>query len=475
MLRVLHNFAGALNYDFCPWANRYVYWLKQPIGWFVLAATAALFIGLSVSPQALFVFAAILVVVVVGVTWPWVGLRGISCELAFDRRRASEGSTVRVLLTVINRWPFPVWGLAVERGFFLPTDDSAERPAASLARIPAWSRTSFSWDFEPKRRGRYPTEIPQIASGFPFGIWHGRRPINVQTELLVWPRMADLTSVPPVRGSSAAVAGTASRHIGQEGDMSGVRPFRPGDWLRHVHWAQTAKHDRLMVRERQATGRRSVELVIDLDKESHPNPVEIDSLEDVIRVGASIARQFHAHHTNVSVRSDGQTIIVSPGPAGLNRLLDSLALWTPGGTGSVSAIASRAPGATPTAVRGRVFEPQTDSHAHAMPWARKPKLVIRSKALSGVGQQALLVVVTTDTGAARWQGELLRSRDAQLVVLRFGQCEPQPGRHDGLRSEQPLHPEPARNACLTLDAQDEVLSRLVRGWERICQSGWSHS
>ena len=27
------------NYDFCPWANRYVYWLREPIGWFVIGAS----------------------------------------------------------------------------------------------------------------------------------------------------------------------------------------------------------------------------------------------------------------------------------------------------------------------------------------------------------------------------------------------------------------------------------------------------
>jgi uncharacterized protein (DUF58 family) len=460
MQRFVNRLACALNHDFCPGVNRYVYWLKQPIGWFVLAAAAAAFIGFSVSPQSLFVFAAILVVIVVGVAWPWVGLRGISCDLAFDRRRASEGSTVRVLITIVNRWPFPVWGLAVERGFFVSAEDEAdERPAASLARIPAWSRTTFSWDFEPKRRGRYPVENPQIASGFPFGIWHGRRPIRLANELLVWPRMADLTSVPPVRGRAATVAGTASRRIGHEGDMSGVRPFRAGDWLRHVHWAQTAKHERLMVRERQATGRRSVELVIDVDREAHPHAVETDSLEQVIRVGASIGRQFHAHHATLLVRLGGQTMDVSPGPVGLNRLLDWFALWMPSDTRA--------------ALRGPDFEHPTDSRAHAKPWARHPRVSSTSRALNGGGQLALLVVVTTDAGAGRWKSELLSRRDAQLVVLRFGQSEGQLGRLEGC--EELRRPEPARDACLTLDAEDELLSRLVRGWERICQSGWSGS
>ena len=49
MRQSLRRFNGTLNHDFCPWANRYVYWLKQPIGWFILAAAAALAIGLSVA------------------------------------------------------------------------------------------------------------------------------------------------------------------------------------------------------------------------------------------------------------------------------------------------------------------------------------------------------------------------------------------------------------------------------------------
>ncbi len=35
----------AMNYDFCPWANAYVYWLKKPIGWFVLGLLAPFFLG----------------------------------------------------------------------------------------------------------------------------------------------------------------------------------------------------------------------------------------------------------------------------------------------------------------------------------------------------------------------------------------------------------------------------------------------
>ncbi|MEZ6097099.1 MAG: hypothetical protein R3C03_23230 [Pirellulaceae bacterium] len=38
-----------LQTDFCPSWNRYVYWLKQPIGWFVIAAIVGLLIALFLS------------------------------------------------------------------------------------------------------------------------------------------------------------------------------------------------------------------------------------------------------------------------------------------------------------------------------------------------------------------------------------------------------------------------------------------
>ncbi len=285
-----------------------------------------------------------------------------------------------VRITVTNRWPWPIWGLTVERGFFLSGEDSAVQvPAACLARIPAWSRATFTWDFEPQRRGRYPSEAPRIASGFPFGIWQGHRQITVENELLVWPRMASLQSVPPIQGRPPAVGGTPNRHVGHEGDMSGLRSFRNGDSLRHVHWAQTAKHDRLVVCERQTTGRRRVQLILDGHQEAHPGCEGADSLEEMIRVGASIGRQFHAHSANVDVRLGRQTVVVTPGSPGLNRLLDALAIWLP----------------------------LDDSEAKAIPGV-------------GADDRSLLVVVTTDRGAGRWTSQLLRSRGAQLVILRFG-------------------------------------------------------
>ena len=196
-----------LAYDFCPWANRYVYWLKQPIGWFVLAAAMSLLVGCFLGPQGFVLCAALLGIVLLGVAWPWIAIRAVRGTLHFDRRRCREGDLLTVRLQVANRFPWPVWGLAIERGFLAapsggePLDPLAvDAVAVALARVPGWSVNDYLWEFQPECRGVYPTEPPKMSCGFPFGIWVARGPLTVAGELIVWPRTVRLSAIPPLTG-----------------------------------------------------------------------------------------------------------------------------------------------------------------------------------------------------------------------------------------------------------------------------------
>lgn len=73
------------SHDFCPWANRYVYWLKQPIGWFVVGAVAAALTAIFLEPRMWIIVGSLVAVMVLSVVWPWLAMRGASAEIAFDR------------------------------------------------------------------------------------------------------------------------------------------------------------------------------------------------------------------------------------------------------------------------------------------------------------------------------------------------------------------------------------------------------
>ena len=90
-------------------------------------------------------FTALLAVILLGVVWPWIAIRGVSCSLCFNRRRATEGDDVQVTLSIKNSFPWPIWGLAVEGGFFLEDiSNSNDSTAVALARVPGWTNPTLN-------------------------------------------------------------------------------------------------------------------------------------------------------------------------------------------------------------------------------------------------------------------------------------------------------------------------------------------
>ena len=460
--RLFRGMQATANHDFCPWANRYVYWLKQPIGWFLIAAAASLLIGVTLAPQALVIFAAISAFTLLGVLWPWIEMRGLACQLRFVKSRLREGESVQIRLEITNRWPWPVRGLAVERGFFAEAGPEENPTAVALARVPGWSTSVYHWTFRPPRRGVYPAERPVLSSGFPFGIWHARREVEVDGELVVWPQTVRLEGIPPVAGQDFTVAGMLCQRSGSEGDVLGVRPYRQGDSLRTVHWAQTARHDRLIVCERQATARRTARVVIDSDTAVHRGDLAQGSREWAIRLGATLCQQFQAHDCRVECVLGGRLLVAEPGPTGLKRLLDEIARFDADESTAdvgvrVSACGRQPKGRTPTNGRQPKGWTPTDGRSQGV------KL---DKALSGSGG-ALLILVTTDLGFRRL-GPDRCGAGVRAVVLQAA------GFHENaveFPSSQERESDLA-GVWIRIAGPEQAAADFRRQWERICHDVW---
>lgn len=311
----------ALHYDFCPWANPWVYWMKHPLWSLSLALAASIICGVIVNPNVLIVSGVLLVSMSLGVTWPWVTMHGVSGAIEIERRRCCEQKPVTVRLRITNRWPWPVWGLYVDGGFF---DDA--QPVLALSRIGGWSTSEFDWTFVPTRRGVYPQSPPAIATKFPFGLTQASRPLGVSGRLIVWPETCALKSLPDAVELDFREDRLTDRQAGQQGDLLGTRLFRQGDSLRHVHWAQTARQGRLIVCERQAAARCALRVVIDLQAEHHQNVgTSASTLELVLRLAASICESLHRQHAAIECWLGDRQFTLDSGSHSLRMLLDALA------------------------------------------------------------------------------------------------------------------------------------------------------
>ena len=301
MLQLIERALRAANHDFCPQLNQYVYWLKKPIGWVVGALFFSILIGMFVGPQGYVLSFAFLSLLVLGLLWPWLSMRGIRCSVDIQRGAMREHEVANVVLKVSNFWPIPVFGLIVE-GDFLQGIDAEEEPVAfALKRVSALSVNEFLIEVIPQRRGLLPCGDVVIKNGFPFGLTDVSKSITNVKPSLVWPAVETLEENPLRDGNRFDVFGAMSDRSGNDGETIGVRSWQRGDGLRNIHWAQTARSTQLMVRERQTPSTTSTNVVLDLFPKHHVGRGVHDSYETAIRVAASICNQLHQMRCRVQV------------------------------------------------------------------------------------------------------------------------------------------------------------------------------
>lgn len=394
----------------------------------MLGAAAAFLCGLILPTQGFALCGSLVLVMGIGLVWPWLTLRAVSGSLSFDRQRVDEGDAVEATLTLHNRWPWAARGLTVRGGF------GAGGAMAGFAAIPGRRTAVYRWQFVPPGRGVYPIAPVLLSTGFPFGMWTASRRLEVEGRLIVWPKTFPVGPVPPVHGNQQ-VEGCVSRNsVGVSGDVLGVRPYRRGDSPRRIHWGQSAKYDRLIVCELQSNDRPIVMVVLSnegrggrrdgegaaANENAKGNAGNGDASlapclrEWTIRIAASLVRGWLEGGTRVGIMWDGGGLAPASGAAQLRNVLDALAALpeTPGQT-----------------------------LAKALPEAGR------------IGGNGLQVIVTTDLVPAPPQdgGEAADRRWVILSSEGFGVSG-----SDGTRT----HPTP----WLWIDGPEFAPDRLRRGW-----------
>lgn len=320
--------SSLLTTDFCPWANRFVYWLKEPVGWFVLATAVSIVFGLYVSPIGWTLAASLASLIAFGMLWPAFAVRAVGCALSPDKHQVHEGDSCEIRLAVRNHWPLPIWGLAVEgyldRGHQIA--DEAEAPTIALAFVRAMATSTYRILIRPELRGLYPNAEVVLTCSFPFGIWTAKQKLRNVTPITVWPKIYPIAGQSAMNGRKAAESGEGLR-IGRAGDFLGLREYRQGDCMRQVNWIATARSGDLVVTE--LSGPQCPDLLVII--ETRNNFASSEELADRIRVAASLLAKLHQSAVPLRVHLGKQCHVIKRGPDGFVQLMDLLAAIPTGG------------------------------------------------------------------------------------------------------------------------------------------------
>jgi uncharacterized protein (DUF58 family) len=313
--------ARLLTTDFFPSANRFVYWLKEPVGWFFLATCVSVIIGLYFAPIGWTLAAALASVILVGMLWPAIAVRAVKCSLRPCVPQVHEDDACELNFSVRNKLPMPLWGLSVE-GFLdrsCANPDVESIPTVALAFVRSLTTSNYRFSICPDFRGCYPDGEAMLTCSFPFGIWTAKRKLEDVAPITVWPKVFPIQGQANLRGRNAAEQGDGER-TGRAGNFIGLRDYRIGDSIRDVNWNATARYGELVITERSAPQSCNVEVIID-----------VASLEDRhqlaqrIRVAASLLANLHGQSVALTVRIGNEVIHVMRGHKGFVQMMDALA------------------------------------------------------------------------------------------------------------------------------------------------------
>ena len=252
---------------------------------------------------------------------------------------AVAGQEVTVTITVRNasRRRSPLARLDDRPAGLEPALFVVERsPAGAVSTVRSLRRAPL--------RGVFDGGEVRLRGGAPFGFVEARRRIEVPTRLAVVPQWVEIRSFPILEPASAPRDVLHERaRTGAGEEYLGVRPYRPGDPRRFVHWRSSARLGSLVVREYEEHVQTMVCLVLaGADAGTPPD----SAFEALVSATASVGH--YALHTGhpiqiVMASSDGVERLVRPSPSGMlqwlagaaaiDRPLDPLATAAAAGVG----------------------------------------------------------------------------------------------------------------------------------------------
>jgi uncharacterized protein (DUF58 family) len=121
-------------------------------------------------------------------------------------------------------------------------------------------------ELPPLPRGVHAIDGAWLRSSYPFGFAAARRAIRAPAAVVVYPAPADCGGARSRAEMLADLCGPSAAHHGEAGP-SGLREYRVGDELRHVHWKATARRGALVVREWEGSALAAIEVCLDLRAE----------------------------------------------------------------------------------------------------------------------------------------------------------------------------------------------------------------
>ena len=247
----------------------------------------------------------ILVLAWLRAVWSGRALRRLRIERRFVPDRVMCGDDVHLVVTAWNRKVLPLPWLRAEEPLpfeLRPDDDRSGHGWAVGGRslVNGWTlgpyeRVVRQIDLHAERRGVYRFDTIGLSAGDLLGESVADEDRRLPATLIVRPRTVPLRRFEASRERSGVLRATRGL-IQDPSRFAGVRPYAPGDPVRHIHWRATARLGVPLVKRFDPSRDRDVIVALDIQTSvaGWSGRHDDDLAELLCVVAASLARQLEA-------------------------------------------------------------------------------------------------------------------------------------------------------------------------------------
>ncbi len=218
---------------------------------------------------------------IISLMWAWTSVRWIEISRKTRARRAQVGRSLDEVFVVQNRAFLPKLWLEIRDESTLPGHRASHVVPALGARA------SYRWYVETPClvRGEFRLGPMTILSGDPFGLFLSPRKLGATSKVIVYPATVPINKFELPMGVLSGGDAERRRAHFVTTNAAGVREYSTGDSFNRIHWASSARKERLMVKEFEIDPQADIWLFIDF---SAASLVEEASVRRINGTGAVI-------------------------------------------------------------------------------------------------------------------------------------------------------------------------------------------
>ncbi len=193
--------------------------------------------------------------------WTRIMMSNLECIYDSDRRELQRGDDIELTLRFDNEGFIPITRL--EAVGSLPGHSEGEQWKLASS-VPGLASRLMRRETTLQEHGHYRLGPVTFRVSDPFGWFEGTVDLYGNRYITVYPRIL------PVRGGNLPLRRpfgslrTRIRSFADPSNLADIRPLRPGDNPKHIHWPTSARLGKPYVREFELTASGEVHVMIDL-------------------------------------------------------------------------------------------------------------------------------------------------------------------------------------------------------------------